>query len=400
MFAYACDPQGTGEHWLGWGWAEQAARNFEVELITTPKAQAAIEAAAAPLGIKPHFVDTPKAVRSLTERFGGAWWRKWAWQTKVIKLARRLHAEKPFALTHQTTFHTFRVPFRAASLGIPSVWGPIAGGERVPPGFESYLGSARFSEMARHRANQAWLRMGAVQKALQDSSVLFVSNDTTLQALPEKVHSKSIIVPPNALRQEDEQWTLRDRRHRAPDAPLRLLYVGNCVATRAIPIVLEALALARIENLEFNVLGSGPALESWKALPHQFGLGQQVFFRGKVPFKDLASYYAAADVLVFPALRDSGGSALLEAMARFVPVICLDWAGPGEMIDDESGIKVPVNDPVKAIPDFAHALLRLQREPELQTKLATAARRRAENVFRWEAKRQLLEKTYRKLLKM
>src|SRR6476661_6834089 len=96
MLAYACDPQGTGEHWLGWGWAEQAARNFDVELITTPKARAAIEAASAPLGIKPHFIDAPTAVRSLTERFGGSWWRKWAWQTKAIKLARRLHAESPF----------------------------------------------------------------------------------------------------------------------------------------------------------------------------------------------------------------------------------------------------------------------------------------------------------------
>jgi glycosyltransferase involved in cell wall biosynthesis len=399
MFAYACDPQGTGEHWLGWGWAEQAAQNFEVELITTPKAQAAVEAAAAPLGIKPHFVDTPKAIRALTERFGGAWWRKWAWQANAVKLARQLHAQKPFSLTHQTTFHTFRVPFRAASLGIPSVWGPVAGGERVPPGFELYLGSARFSEAARHRANRVCLRLGAVQKALRESSVLFVSNRTTLQALPEQVHSKAVIVPPNALRPEDEKWTPQDRPPRAPGAPFRLLYVGNCVATRAIPIVLEALAAARIENAEFNILGGGPALESWKKLPRQFGLDRQVFFRGKVPFKGLPSFYAAADVLVFPALRDSGGSALLEAMARHVPVICLDWAGPGEMIDGESGIKVTVESPTKTIPDFANALLRLQREPELQTRLAAAARRRAENVFRWQAKRQLLEETYGRLLK-
>src|SRR6185295_20045663 len=105
------------------------------------------------------------------------------------------------------------------------------------------------------------------------------------------------------LRPEDEQWTPGDRSQSSSRSSFRLLYVGNCVATRAIPIVLEALALARIENLEFNILGGGSALESWKRLPRKFGLEHQVFFRGKVPFKDLASYYAAADVLVFPALR-------------------------------------------------------------------------------------------------
>src|SRR6266550_481979 len=111
MIAYACDPQGGGEHWLGWGWAEQASHNYEVELLTTAKAQPNVE----------------RACR----------------QKRILSLAERLHRQKPFALVHQTTFHTFRVPFRAADLGIPSVWGPIAGGERVPPGFERYLGSAK-----------------------------------------------------------------------------------------------------------------------------------------------------------------------------------------------------------------------------------------------------------------
>src|SRR5689334_4775410 len=138
MIAYACDPQGAGEHWLGWGWAEQAAQSYEVELITTPKARAALEAACSALGIKPHFVDVPKLTRKLSELLGASWWRKLTWQKKVARLAQSLHAQKPCAIVHQTTFHTFRCPFRAASLDIPSVWGPIAGGEYVPPGFETY----------------------------------------------------------------------------------------------------------------------------------------------------------------------------------------------------------------------------------------------------------------------
>jgi glycosyltransferase involved in cell wall biosynthesis len=397
MLAYACDPQGTGEHWLGWGWAEEASRSFDVDLITTPKAEAAVRASCPRLGITPHFVETPSAVRSVTERIGGAWLRKWAWQSKALTLAKRLHAQKSFALVHQTTFHTFRVPFRAASLGIPSVWGPIAGGERVPPGFESYLGSTRFSEAARHKANLAWLPMRAIQKSLQQASVLFVSNRTTLNYLPKWTHAKSLIVPPNALRAEDESWSLQDRVEPSADDQFKLLYVGNCVATRSIPLALEAMSLARLPNTEFNIVGGGPALESWKELPAQYEL-PDIHFRGKVPFKELRTYYANADVLVFPALRDSGGSALLEAMARYVPVLCLDWAGPGEMIDAESGIKIPVTNPIQTVPDFAQALMRLKKDPELRARLAVAARRRAESAFRWQAKRALLEETYNRLI--
>jgi glycosyltransferase involved in cell wall biosynthesis len=110
------------------------------------------------------------------------------------------------------------------------------------------------------------------------------------------------------------------------------------------------------------------------------------------------SHYSEADVLVFPALRDSGGSALLEAMARCIPVVCLDWGGPGEMVDERSGIKVPVSSPKETISALAAALARLQRDPALRSTLASAARTRAGAMFRWQSKRELLEATYRRLI--
>src|SRR5256885_484568 len=197
MVAYACDPQGGGEHWLGWGWAEQAAKSFEVELITTPRARPNIEAACQPLGIKPHFVEISTRLRKITEFCHAGWLRKISWQHRVGKLADRLHREQPFELVHQTTFHTFRSPFAASALPIPSIWGPIAGGEFVPRGFEEYLGSARSAEAGRALANRAWLQVPAVQRSLGRASTLFVSNQTTLGFLPESIRAKAQIVPPN-----------------------------------------------------------------------------------------------------------------------------------------------------------------------------------------------------------
>src|SRR5438132_12071691 len=134
MIAYACNPEGSGEHWLGWGWAEQAAKSFHVHLVTTTKSREPILRHAAACGIEPHFVALPSWLRKLTAALGnfGAWLRKAAWQRRVARFAAALHERENFALVHQTTFHTFRVPFRCVRLGIPSVWGPIAGGEHVP----------------------------------------------------------------------------------------------------------------------------------------------------------------------------------------------------------------------------------------------------------------------------
>jgi glycosyltransferase involved in cell wall biosynthesis len=398
MIAYACDPRGGGEHWLGWGWAEQASHSFRVDLVTTPKARAAVEESSRALGITPHFVDVPAWLKPAADLGWAGWTRKLAWQKRVARLARELHQREPIALVHQTTFHTYRVPFLAAELGIPSVWGPIAGGEHVPRGFERYLGRARWAEKGRNLANRFWLQAPSVKRSLRQASVLYVSNRTTLNFLPAGCHPKCRIVSPNALRPDDERQVRPPPAASAEGPAFRLLYVGNCVATRAIPLVLEALQQSGLPDYELVVVGGGPALSDWKQRAAVLGLGEKVRFVGKVPYSQVQGYYATADALVFPALRDSGGSALLEAMARYVPVICLDWGGPGEMLDEQSGIKVPVTTPEATSRAFAAALARLHREPPLRAALAQAARARADALFRWEAKRQTLEATYRALI--
>ena len=387
MLAYACNPEGSGEHWLGWGWAEQAAKDYSVHLLTTPNAQAQIEKHAPRLGITPHFVAPPG---------GSRWGRKLKWQKESLRQAQELHAQEKFALVHQTTFHSFRVPFRAAELGIPSVWGPIAGGESVPPGFYSDLGSACFGEAGRRLINRLWLRLPAVQRSLDRANVIFVSNRTTLEFLPAPIHRKCVIVAPNALRPEDERQP--EPAVRPAHKEFELLYVGNCVATRALPLVFAALNHSGLSNVKLTVVGAGPSLANWRAQVRQLQLESIVDFTGQVGRDRLPELYGQAHALVFPALRDSGGSALLEAMARGVPVICLDWAGPGEMVDAASGVKIPVRDREETVAALAAAIARLQALPELRLTLARAARTRALTHFRWQAKAELLHATYQRLL--
>jgi glycosyltransferase involved in cell wall biosynthesis len=400
MIAYACNPKGSGEHWLGWGWAEQAARAYHVDLITTTNNEKPVAERARECGVVPHFVGLPGWLKKLTAHAGGAgaWLRKFVWQFRAARLAGRLHRENPFALVHQTTFHTFRVPFLAQRLNIPSVWGPIAGGEYVPPGFSKYLDKAKFSEAGRKIVNKLWLQFPPVSTSLRRASAIFVSNRTTLGFLPADIRGKCRIVPPNALRPEDEKAEPPPPKPAHGRSTLLLLYVGNCVATRALPLVFDALLQSTLRDYKLTIIGDGPALQEWKQKAVELGISGKVEFTGKIPYEKLPSYYESADALVFPALRDSGGSALLEAMSRNLPVICLDWAGPGEMVDDQSGIKIPVENPAHAVKAMGEAFARLKADPGWGASLADSAFKRSQSLFRWEAKFQLLQSCYERLV--
>jgi glycosyltransferase involved in cell wall biosynthesis len=75
------------------------------------------------------------------------------------------------------------------------------------------------------------------------------------------------------------------------------------------------------------VVGDGPQLEELKRKY------PGVRFAGRRSDKELASYYAAADVFVFPSRTDTFGLVLLEALASGIPVAAYPVAGPLDVID-------------------------------------------------------------------
>lgn len=388
MVAYACGPESTGEHWLGWGWAREAAHLGHLHLITTPKFQNSVSAHARELNMTCDFI-APAGPEG--------WGRKLSWQKRAYQRARELHALHPFQLVHQTTFHSFRVPFLCTRLGIPSVWGPIAGGESVPPNFYGVLGKARWGEYLRAWTNRFCLQLPSVRQSLNQADRIYVSNRTTLQFLPGRIHSKCEVVPPNTL--EGPLPPPRDPgRQRHSQKPLRLLYVGNCVATRALPLVFSAMKMTPPGSVHLKVVGGGPALPEWKMAVNRLGLSQAVEILGPQPKDSLERFYQEADLFVFPALRDSGGSALLEAMARGLPVLCFPWGGPGEMVDAQTGMMIPLDTPLTTSRKIAAAVEQLRIHPEIGTTLAQRAREQIQHKFSWAFKASLLTKTYTQLL--
>jgi glycosyltransferase involved in cell wall biosynthesis len=398
MVAYACHPEGGGEHWLGWGWAMAARRKHDVWLITPPNHVEPISRHAQAAGIHVFFVALPEWQRKLCGLLGGAgsWLRKYLWQFQALRQARDLHRSVSFDLVHQTTFHTFRIPFACSKLGIPSVWGPIAGGEGVPKGYDRFLGKDAGKESARAWGNRLCLWLPGVRSSLRRSAAILVSNRTTMEFLPAGDRSRCLPVPANAVSERDAATPPRPPG--IGGGRLELIYVGNCVSRRGLPIVFEALREFRADEVRLRVVGAGDALEAWKREALRLGVEDRVEFTGSVDADTVRRYYDEADALAFPSLRDSGGSALLEAMTRGLPVICLDWGGPAEMVDEHSGIRLPVSSPEETVGALVAAIRRLQAEPAWGARLAAAARERALTRYTWEGKGAVLDGIYERIL--
>jgi glycosyltransferase involved in cell wall biosynthesis len=101
------------------------------------------------------------------------------------------------------------------------------------------------------------------------------------------------------------------------------LYVGRVAVEKNV----EAFLKLDLPGTKW-VVGEGPALPELKRRY------PQTYFAGVFPQAELARYYAAADVFVFPSRTDTFGLVLLEALACGLPVAAFPVTGPVDVIGD------------------------------------------------------------------
>jgi glycosyltransferase involved in cell wall biosynthesis len=103
--------------------------------------------------------------------------------------------------------------------------------------------------------------------------------------------------------------------------PPRFVYIGRVAVEKNI----EAFLKLDLPGSKW-VVGDGPLLPRLKKTY------PGVFFAGVLPQQELARFYRAADVFVFPSLTDTFGLVLLEAMACGTPVAAFPVAGPLDVV--------------------------------------------------------------------
>jgi glycosyltransferase involved in cell wall biosynthesis len=193
-----------------------------------------------------------------------------------------------------------------------------------------------------------------------------------------------------------EQQTLRNRLGIA-DGQHIVLSVGRLSREKGHSDLVTAIALLRDQDceLEFKLLivGEGPERERLDRAIRLHGLGDCVIFAGQT--RDVAPYYAIADVLALPSHSEGSPNVLLEAMAASVPIVATSVGGVPEIaFANENALLVPAREPKL----FAAALRRLIGEPNLRRTLSANASERVEKDFSPESYAQSLIKIYHGLV--
>ncbi|MGH6924076.1 MAG: glycosyltransferase family 4 protein [Propylenella sp.] len=135
----------------------------------------------------------------------------------------------------------------------------------------------------------------------------------------------------------------------------------------------EALSALTDEPWQLVIAGEGPAEAKVRAAFARFG--ERVRWVGMLEPDVLKQLYRAADLYLWPAVKEAWGMAFLEAQAAGLPVVAGRSGGvPAIIADRETGLLVAEGDAAA----FASAVGKLIAEPKTRAAMGRAAMARAE----------------------
>ena len=181
-----------------------------------------------------------------------------------------------------------------------------------------------------------------------------------------------------------------------------VVQVGRFVEVKGHATTLAAFAAISGEfpELRLRFVGDGPLRTVLEALCRELRVTEKVTFVGDIPALMVAAELDQADAFVHPSVRATSGAeeglglAVIEAMARALPVVVTRSGGLPEVVTEGTGLVIEPRD----AEGLAAALRSLAGSAELRSRLGAAARLRVESTFDMAKNTPALERRLSELL--
>jgi glycosyltransferase involved in cell wall biosynthesis len=379
---YACNPYDGSERAVGWNWICEIDKFHNVWAITSSVYKADIEDyknknPGALQNTKFIYIKVPKLISLWHKGYRGERLYYILWQKAAFKHCKKLMEKANFDLVHHITYVTCVLPTYMHKLGLPFLYGPVAGGENIPKVIR-FPNNRKDDMVERVRISvQKFFSLTPnFSRTMKGASVILATTNETKQLIPEKYREKVNIFQAIGLNEKIFYPEPLEKKNHS----CRFLIAGRMIYWKGYELAILAFkqALERGCDAELTILGDTDDGDlSYKEYLRRICghyIDKEIKFVSKVDYTKMKEFYDGFDVLINGSFRDSGCFIVMEAQARGIPVICVDTGGPAVNTTENTSIKIqpaPLN---QMITDMAGAINKLAKDRKLREKMSKAAR--------------------------
>ena len=305
------------------------------------------------------------------------------WQFAAARAAKKWHATEKFDLVQHVSLCRWWMPSAGAALvkrGVGFIFGPVAGGEVLPPKFRQgspviskfadamrYIGRSigRHDPLLRHTIRSADLILAAIPAA-----------ETWLRQYRNP--NLEMITPATCSNTETLTAAQAARDARPQGQPFTFMSCGGLNYARGVDLALKAFAQADLPGARYVHVCDGPMRPALEQLARDLGIADRVTFTGDMPHVECVKKVATADAMVHTVLRDSEG-VMPDVMHAGVPAITMNHLTPALIVTPESGHLLTIDattTPQDVIDELAAVMRRWASDPELVAAKGRAAAER------------------------
>ncbi len=218
-----------------------------------------------------------------------------------------------------------------------TMWGAvlakaIAERENIP-----YLVTVHSSVFARNIVGPrekvtATLALKSANRLLSVSSTLAKDLERILG-----IHASKFTTVPNMIDVEKFPYTPLPK-----NTTFTFGYMANLVNDKGHETLLKA--FKKVTNAKLLLAGDGPLRKQLEKLTSVFGIDDRVEFVGAIPREKACEFFQAVDAFVHPSRYETFGIVLIEALSTGRPVVATRCGGPNDIVRNEDGILVDVDD--------------------------------------------------------
>jgi glycosyltransferase involved in cell wall biosynthesis len=269
---------------------------------------------------------------------------------------------------------------RTKKVPVPFILGPLNGGLRWPPEFTG--------ELKKEKERLTYLRdayklLPYASSTYSKSAAILAAFQHTIDRLPLEDRDRMIDFP---------EVGIDPTLFGAPaDRPVReqvtFLYAGRLVPYKCPDVAVSAMAAnPSLRKHKLIVAGDGPEMPHLQQIVKENNLENCVELIGRRTQAEIGQLMRTSDILAFPSIRELGAGVVVEAMATGLPSIVVNYGGPGGLITESNGIKIPLGNKEHLIKHFAIEMENLANDPARRATLGQQAREDAVRIYDWTAK--------------
>lgn len=411
MIAEAANPEWSSVPLIGWSLSSAIARQVDAHIVTQVRNREAFLRAGLREGEDFTSIDTEpleRPVWKLASWLRGGDGKGWTTLTAMSSItypyfehlvwqqfSERIRS-KHFNVVHRITPLTPTAPSllakRCNNAGVPFILGPLNGGVPWPKEFDR--------ERRREREWLSYVRsayrlLPNASNTIRHAALVIAGSNYTMSQLPREHARKYVYMPENGI--DPNRFWRSTSAH--SETVLKAAFVGRLVPYKGADMLLAAAKnLLKESRMTLDIVGDGPMMSELTSFVREHELEHAVKFHGWLPNEAVQDVLGACQILPFPSIREFGGGVVLEAMALGVVPIVVDYAGPGELVSEDVGIKIPLGTREEIITALQCVFQDLTNDKRKLENMSLNGLKKIRDEFTWEAKARQIKRLYEQVV--